>query len=90
MKNALKHTFLGLILAAILSCSTQKDRFLNREYHSINTKFNVLFNGQEALDIGTAILESQAQDNFLSTLPVELITLDGEDENVSASIPSFI
>ena len=90
MKNALKHTFLALILAAILSCSAQKDRFLNREYHSINTKFNVLFNGQEALDIGTAILESQAQDNFLSTLPVELITLDGEDENVSASIPSFI
>jgi len=90
LKNALKHTFLALILAAILSCSTQKDRFLNREYHSINTKFNVLFNGQEALDIGTAILESQAQDNFLSTLPVELITLDGEDENVSASIPSFI
>ncbi len=86
----LKYIFLVLILEATSSCSTQKNRFLNREYHSINTKFNVLFNGQEALDIGTAILESQAQDNFLSTLPVELITLDGEDQNVSASIPSFI
>lgn len=49
-----------------------------------------MFNGEEALDIGTAILASQAQDNFLSVLPVELITLDGEDENETASIPSFI
>ena len=63
---------------------------MNREYHSLNTKFNVLFNGEEALDIGSAILASQAQDNFLTTLPVELITLDGEDENATASIPSFI
>ena len=49
-----------------------------------------MFNGEEALDIGSAILASQAQDNFLTTLPVELITLDGEDENATASIPSFI
>ena len=49
-----------------------------------------MFNGEEALDIGSAILASQAQDNFLTILPVELITLDGEDENATASIPSFI
>ncbi|MDB9899841.1 hypothetical protein OAC85_02820 [Flavobacteriaceae bacterium] len=42
---------------------------MNREYHSLNTKFNVLFNGEEALDIGAAILASQAQDNFLTTIP---------------------
>ena len=90
MKNKLKVIILLLFLYGIQACSTQKDRFLNREYHSINTKFNVLFNGKEALDIGIAILESQSQDNFLETLPVELITLDGEDVNATASIPSFI
>ena len=90
MENKLKFIILLLFLYGIQACSTQKDRFLNREYHSINTKFNVLFNGQEALDIGIAILESQSQDNFLQTLPVELITLDGEDVNATASIPSFI
>ena len=79
-----------LIILGFWSCSTQKDRFLNREYHSLNTKFNVLFNGEEALEIGTVILASEAQDDFLNVLPVELITLDGEDENTSAVIPSFI
>ena len=87
MKTGLKFSIFCLVLFGIGSCSTQKDRFLNREYHSLNTKFNVLFNGEEALDIGSAILASQAQDNFLTTLPVELITLDGEDENATASIP---
>jgi len=90
LKTGLKFSVFCLALIGIGSCSTQKDRFLNIEYHSLNTKFNVLFNGEEALDIGSAILASQAQDNFLTTLPVELITLDGEDENARASIPSFI
>ena len=90
LKTGLKFSVFCLVIIGVESCSTQKDRFLNREYHSLNTKFNVLFNGEEALDIGSAILASQAQDNFLTTLPVELITLDGEDENATASIPSFI
>jgi len=90
LKTGLKFSIFCIVLFGIGSCSTQKDRFLNREYHSLNTKFNVLFNGEEALDIGSAILASQAQDNFLTILPVELITLDGEDENATASIPSFI
>ena len=90
LKTGLKFSVFCLVIIGVESCSTQKDHFLNREYHSLNTKFNVLFNGEEALDIGSAILASQAQDNFLTTLPVELITLDGEDENATASIPSFI
>ena len=72
-----------------VGCSTQKDRFLNREYHVLNTKYNVLFNGNEALSIGEAILNQNAQDDFLSVLPVEPIVIQGEDESEEATIPSF-
>ena len=34
---------------------------LNRGYHTLNTKYNVLFNGNEAFEVGKAILE-QAHD----------------------------
>ena len=78
--------FLGLI---VLGCSTQKNNFVNREYHALNTKFNVLFNGKEALAIGEAILYQNNQDNFLEVLPVEPILLSGEDQENRASIPSF-
>ncbi len=90
MKKVLKFSVFYVIIWGIWSCSTQKDRFFNREYHSLNTKFNVLFNAEEALDLGTIILASEAQDDFLNILPVELISLDGEDENSTAAIPSFI
>ena len=79
-------TFLGLI---VIGCSTQKNNVFNREYHALNTKFNVLFNGKEALAIGEAILYQNNQDNFLEVLPVEPILLRGEDQENRASIPSF-
>ena len=72
-----------------LACSTQKNNLVNREYHTLNTKYNVLFNGNEALDIGQAILYQNNQDNFLEILPIEPITLQGEDEDNQATIPSF-
>ncbi len=79
-------SLLGLIF---LGCSTQKNNLINREYHALNTKFNVLFNGKEALAIGEAILYQNNQDNFLEVLPVEPILLRGEDQTKQASIPSF-
>ena len=78
--------FLGII---VLGCSTQKNNFVNREYHALNTKFNVLFNGKEALAIGEAILYQNNQDNFLEVLPAEPIVLRGADQETRASIPSF-
>ena len=78
--------FLG---GVVLACSTQKNNLINREYHALNTKFNVLFNGKEALEIGKAVLYQNNRDNFLAVLPVEPITLQGEDEESNASIPSF-
>lgn len=72
-----------------MSCSTQKNNLANREYHALNTKFNVLFNGKEALAIGEAILYQNNQDNFLEVLPIEPILLRGEDQENRASIPSF-
>jgi len=78
--------FLGLI---VLGCSTQKNNFVNREYHALNTKFNVLFNGNEALSIGEAILYQNNQDNYLEVLPVEPLLLRGEDQDNRSSIPSF-
>lgn len=75
---------LMLVLAA---CSTRKDKFLNRNFQALNTEFNVLYNGQLALDAGIAELKAGYQDNFWEILPVERmqVTLDemnpGETRN---------
>ena len=60
----------AIILLAGTSCSTQKNNFPNRAYHTATSKFNVHFNGKEALKAGEAELAKKNQDNFLERLPI--------------------
>lgn len=59
---------LGILL---FSCSTKKDTFINRNWHSVTTKYNVLFNGNVAFDEGRKALMNAYIDNYWEILPVE-------------------
>lgn len=78
----------GLILS---SCSTKKDKFINRNWHALNTKYNTLYNGNIAFEQGREELNSSYRDDYWEVLPVERlevtdeIKLDSEDNN-----PNFI
>jgi hypothetical protein len=54
-----------------IACSTKKDSFVNRNYHAVTTEYNVLYNGNLALDAGIADVTATYQDNFWDILPVE-------------------
>lgn len=73
----------------MLNCSTQKDKFVNRQYHRLTTTFNVLFNGEEAFAIGKSILDASVEDNFFELLDVEPITLSGESLDNTTLVPGF-
>ena len=62
---------------------------LNRGYHSLNTKYNVLFNGKEAFRVGQSILEQAHDDNFFKLLEVEPIALNGERMDQTTIVPGF-
>lgn len=64
-----------MVLLAV-GCSTKKDAFLNRNYHALTTKYNVLFNGNEALRIGLIELNSNYEDNYWERLPIEPLKVD--------------
>lgn len=59
-----------------IGCSTKKDAFLNRSFHSTTTKYNVLYNGNEAFRIGLNELNSNYQDNYWERLPIEPLKVD--------------
>lgn len=73
----------------LCACSTQKNRFVNRQYHRLTTAYNVLFNGEEAFSIGKAILDASVEDNFFELLEVEPIALSGEKINDQTLVPGF-
>lgn len=81
--------FLGIAFGGLLfnACSTKKDAFINRNWHALNTKYNVLYNGNIAFEEGREELNASYQDNYWDVLPVERlkvtddIKLDSEDNN---------
>lgn len=70
-----------------LGCSVKKDKFINRNWHALNTKYNVLYNGNIAFEQGREELNASYRDDFWEVLPVERlevtdeIKLDSEDNN---------
>uniref|UniRef100_UPI00404AFC6E type IX secretion system periplasmic lipoprotein PorW/SprE n=1 Tax=Flavobacterium sp. TaxID=239 RepID=UPI00404AFC6E len=78
-------TLLGGVL--FNACSTKKDALINRNWHALNTKYNVLYNGNIAFEEGRDELNATYQDNYWEILPVERITireeiiLDSENKN---------
>ncbi len=60
-----------IVLMSVVSCSTRKDRAVNRAYHQTTTKFNVLFNGQEAIAAGVEAEVASHQPNFWEQLLID-------------------
>ncbi|MDT0606213.1 hypothetical protein RM706_04190 [Croceitalea sp. F388] len=86
-----------LLISAIVgllmfnACSVKKDKFINRNWHALNTKYNTLYNGNIAFETGRQELNNSYRDDFWEVLPIERlevtdeIKLDSEDNN-----PNFV
>ena len=66
--NIILFFFLVIIIAG---CSRKKDKFLNKNFHSLTTKYNFLFNGNNLYAEGILDLENNIRDNFWEFLPIE-------------------
>lgn len=72
-RNIRALVFFGLILTALVGitgCSTSKNTFPNRAYHNTTCRYNVLWNGQQAMKQAEAEMEKICKDNYTAILPV--------------------
>lgn len=88
MKSTIiKYSLVVGFLFFLIACSVKKDKFINRNFHAVTTEYNVLYNGNLALDKGLEDLKATYQDNFWEVLPVERMPnteealLPGETKN---------
>lgn len=65
---------LSVLLLLLTACSTKKDRFLNRNWQALNTKYNVMYNGDLAYEKGIEEIRQKYHDNFWEILPIERMT----------------
>lgn len=71
------------VFAILSSCSTRKDTIVSRNWHSLNTKFNVLFNGKEAFKEGIDGINESYKDDWFEQLPIEPIKFAREKIELS-------
>lgn len=69
--NTLKYAIFCGFFALLVACSTKKDTFISRNMHAVSTEYNILYNGDIALQKGVEELKTQYQDNFWELLPIE-------------------
>ena len=66
---------LVVLFALILivgACSTEKNTFINRTYHSTTAKYNGYFNAKELIRIGLDEYRFRAREDYNEILPIEL------------------
>ena len=73
METRLTYVFIVVFSLLVYSCSTQKDKFLNRTYHQTTAKFNGYFNAKESLKEAIAKLEKTYQEDYNNLLPTTIL-----------------
>ena len=82
--NNFKYIFCLATILLVIACSTKKNKLINRQFQALNTKFNVLYNGNIALEKGIITLKSQYNDDFWKTLPIERMQALEQDQAPAA------
>jgi tetratricopeptide (TPR) repeat protein len=78
-KAYIKYLIALISILFLWACSTRKNSFVNRNYHALTTKYNVLYNGELALEKGLAEVNATYFDNFFEVLPIERLQSANED-----------
>lgn len=65
---------MGVLLLGA-ACSVKQDKLLNRGYHAMTTRYNILYNGELAYDEALVSLKKDYFDDFWEILPVERIDI---------------
>lgn len=93
MKTSFKVIFIACISTFLfINCSRKKDRFISRNFHAISTEYNLLYNGNIALEEGRERLNDEYKDDYWNVLEVERlefydnVLLPGKSRNENFSI----
>ena len=63
--------FLYIIVVSVLvlsGCSVKKNNFFSRNYHQMTTRYNVYFNGNQALKSGIKVMENRHKEDYTNLL----------------------
>ena len=72
----IKKLWFLIALLSVFACSTEKNNFFNRKYHSTTARYNGLFNANELLRLSLITYDGSHKDDFYTFLPVNPLPND--------------
>ncbi len=90
LKNYIPNIACILFIVAIYGCSTKVNKFPNRAYHNINTKFNVLYHGELSFNTGKDKLVESYVEDYDELLPIFIFPNDSSARDIYPEMDTAI
>lgn len=82
-----KRTIIALVaLACCLGCSTKKNTWATRSYHTTTTRYNIHFNAKTNYDEGIQNMNKAHIDDFSQTLPLFPISVHSNGQSIASNM----
>ncbi len=59
-----------ILVTGLCGCSVKRNNFFSRNYHQLTTRYNVYFNGNQALKSGVKNMRTRHKEDYTTLLPV--------------------
>ncbi len=82
--------FVLAFLTLLTACNPTRDRWLNRNWHTLTGHYNVYFNGEIKFDETVEAFENGYQNDFNKILPIHLIPDEGAAKGMTAAMDEVI
>ena len=70
----------------MVSCSTQKNTWITRTYHSITSHYNIYFNGNESFKNGIKKVNAAHKDDYGQLLPIFIFSSDNTAKAIAGDM----
>src|SRR3989338_1701903 len=74
----------------LYACSTEKNTFINRQFHSVNAHYNGYFNANELLRQSMETYRASLQEDYYSILPIDPVPNETEVTGMYPAIDTAI
>jgi tetratricopeptide (TPR) repeat protein len=88
LKRIFQNKYIATFLIALVlfSCSTEKNTFVNRNYFNLTARYNIYFNGNEAMKGGLYKIDTRVEEDYTKILPVFKESIAGTETMVSSDM----
>jgi len=77
------------MMVVLCGCSVKRNNFFSRNYHQLTTRYNVYFNGDQALKSGIKHMENRHKEDYTHLLPV-FVSNDEQTRSICSSDMDYV